>query len=56
MPELVTLEEDGPFGKAGDQVWVNDPADVKPAKKPAAKKALQGGCHRHWASCGGCRR
>jgi hypothetical protein len=39
MPELVTLEEDGPFGKAGDQVWVNDPADVKPAKQPAKQAA-----------------
>jgi hypothetical protein len=41
MPELVTLEEDGPLGKAGDQVWVDDPDDVapKPAKKTAAKKA-----------------
>jgi hypothetical protein len=43
MPELVTLEEDGQFGKAGDQVWVNDPADVAPkkqaAKKTAAKKS-----------------
>lgn len=38
MAELVTLEEDGPLGKAGDQVWVDDPADVKP-KKTAAKKA-----------------
>jgi hypothetical protein len=40
MAELVTLEEDGPLGKAGDQVWVDDPADVnpKPAKKTAAKK------------------
>lgn len=46
MPELVTLDEDGPLGKAGDQVWVDDPADVKakpqkaaaPAKKTAAKK------------------
>lgn len=37
MPELVTLEEDGPLGKAGDQVWVDDPADVKPAKKTTAK-------------------
>lgn len=39
MAELVTLEEDGPLGKAGDQVWVDDPADVqKPVKKTAAKK------------------
>lgn len=40
MPELITLEEDGPLGKAGDRVWVNDPGDVnKPAKKTAAKKS-----------------
>jgi len=38
MAELVTLEEDGPLGKAGEQVWVDDPADVKPVKKAAAKK------------------
>lgn len=43
MAELVTLEEDGPLGPAGTQVWVNDPADAKtaPAKKaaPAKKQA-----------------
>ena len=41
MPELVTLEEDGPLGKAGEQVWVDEPADVdqKPKKAAAAKKA-----------------
>lgn len=33
MPELVTLDEDGPLGKAGDQVWVDDPKDTAP-KKP----------------------
>ena len=38
LPELITLEEDGPLGNAGDQVWVDDPADVKPTKKAAAKK------------------
>lgn len=37
MAELVTLEEDGPLGKAGDQVWVDSAEDVKP-KKMAAKK------------------
>ena len=37
MAELITLEEDGPLGPAGTQVWVDDPADVKP-KKTAAKK------------------
>lgn len=51
MVELVTLTEDGPFGPAGTQVWVNDPSDVeqktsdpvkKPAKKtqPAAEKSI----------------
>jgi hypothetical protein len=32
MAELVTLTEDGPLGKEGDQVWVDDPADVKPSR------------------------
>ena len=43
-PELVTLEEDGPLGPAGTQVWVNDPADVQkaPAKKAAAPKKSDG--------------
>jgi hypothetical protein len=42
---LVTLDEDGPLGKAGDRVWVDSPADAgqkpaaqAPAKKTAAKK------------------
>ena len=43
MAELVTLEEDGNLGKAGDQVWVDDPKDVdakpKSAKKTAASKS-----------------
>lgn len=40
MPELVTLEEDGPLGKAGERVWVDDPGDVnkKPARKSASHK------------------
>ena len=43
MAELVTLTEDGPLGKAGDQVWVDSPELVagtpeKPAKKAAAAK------------------
>lgn len=38
MAELITLEEDGPLGPAGTQVWVDDPSDAKP-KKTAAKKA-----------------
>jgi len=36
MAELVTLEEDGPLGPAGTQVWVNDAADVR---KSAPRKA-----------------
>ena len=41
MAELITLEEDGPLGPAGTQVWVNDPADAKqaPKKAPAKKQA-----------------
>lgn len=48
MPELVTLEADGPLGKAGTQVWVDDPAQAvtpegwtdpaAPAEKPAKAK------------------
>ena len=40
MAELVTLEEDGPLGPAGTQVWVNDPADVRKAtpRKAQPKK------------------
>lgn len=43
MAELVTLTEDGPLGKAGTQVWVDEappaPSAPKPAKKtPAAKR------------------
>lgn len=38
MGVLVTLTEDGPLGKTGEQVWVNDPADAKPHRKPAEKK------------------
>lgn len=44
MAKLITLTEDGPFGKAGEQVWVDDEAvqqsvaAPKPAKKTAAKK------------------
>lgn len=45
MPELVTLDKDGPLGKAGDRVWVDSPGDVepkKPARKTAASKADDG--------------
>lgn len=34
MAELITLTEDGPLGKAGARVWVNDPP-AKPAKRAA---------------------
>ena len=34
MAELVTLTEDGPLGKAGDRVWVNDPKDAEPKAAP----------------------
>jgi len=40
MP-LITLTEDGPLGKAGTQVWVDD---EKPAEKPhksAPKKSAK---------------
>ena len=40
MAELITLEEDGPLGPAGTQVWVNDPADAKPKPKAAPKKSV----------------
>jgi hypothetical protein len=40
MAELITLAEDGPLGKAGSQVWVDDPAEAEPRpKKAAAKKS-----------------
>lgn len=39
MPELVTLEEDGPLGKAGDVVWVDDPKDVEQKKASAPRKS-----------------
>jgi len=44
MP-LIILTEDGPLGKAGAQVWVNDPKDVEARNSPrksqphAAKKS-----------------
>lgn len=38
MAELITLTEDGPLGKEGDQVWVDSAEDAKPAGKVAAKK------------------
>lgn len=42
MPELVTLAEDGPLGKAGEQVWVDGPADAEPKpKKATAKKSTK---------------
>jgi hypothetical protein len=41
-PKLVTLEEDGPLGPAGAQVWVNDPADVQKAPRKAAPKKADG--------------
>lgn len=28
MAALITLQADGPLGKAGEQVWVNDATDV----------------------------
>ena len=37
-PQLITLEEDGPLGAAGTQVWVNDPADAKAAPRKAEPK------------------
>lgn len=40
MAELITLTEDGPLGKAGTQVWVNDPVD-KPEPKPVPPKAAK---------------
>lgn len=36
MPRRITLTEDGPLGKAGDEVWVND--EPEQDKKPPAKK------------------
>jgi hypothetical protein len=40
MAQLITLAEDGPLGKAGSQVWVDDPAEDEPKpKKAAAKKS-----------------
>lgn len=44
MARLVKLEEDGPLGPAGTEVWVNDdePAEDKPQtprKAPAKKQA-----------------
>lgn len=45
MAELVTLSADGPLGKAGTQVWVDDPSQaqtpdgwVDPNAKPAKGK------------------
>jgi len=38
---LIRLTEDGPLGKAGSEVWVNDPKDAEAshaARKPAPKK------------------
>ena len=37
-PKLVTLEEDGPLGPAGTQVWVNDPAEVQKAPRKSQPK------------------
>ncbi|HEU5026585.1 MAG TPA: hypothetical protein VFV01_16840 [Spirillospora sp.] len=37
MAKLIRLEEDGPLGPAGAQVWVND--DAEPEHKPAPRKA-----------------
>jgi hypothetical protein len=34
---LIILTEDGPLGKAGTQVWVDD--DPEPAEKPAPRKS-----------------
>lgn len=33
MAELIVLDEDGPLGKAGDKVWVDDKPE--PEKAPA---------------------
>ena len=38
MPELITLAEDGPLGKAGTRVWVND-AEESEKPKPAPRKS-----------------
>jgi hypothetical protein len=38
VAHLVTLSEDGPLGKEGDQVWVDDPAQTQ-AKPPKGKPA-----------------
>jgi len=37
MP-LITLEEDGPLGPAGTQVWVDDEPPERPAPRKAAPK------------------
>lgn len=42
MAELVTLEEDGPLGPAGTQVWVNDPGDARKAPSKAQPKKSDG--------------
>jgi hypothetical protein len=49
MAELVTLTEDGPLGKAGAQVWVDDPSQAQTpegwvdpnAKSPRGRTAAQ---------------
>lgn len=38
MPRLITLEEDGPLGPAGTQVWVDDDEKSEP-KKTQTKKS-----------------
>lgn len=43
MAQLIVLDEDGPLGPAGTQVWVNDPEPdekdkPKPRKAPAKPK------------------
>jgi hypothetical protein len=48
MAELVTLAQDGPLGKAGSQVWVDDPSQAvtpdgwtAPADPKASKSKAQ---------------
>jgi len=40
MAVLITLDEDGPLGPAGTQVWVDEPpAPAKPRKTTAKKSS-----------------
>lgn len=38
MPRLVTLEDDGPLGPAGAQVWVNDDPEPEHGRHEAPEK------------------